>query len=440
MAESEWQMCSEAEGEERERYCDVHVLEATDATREGPAKLRRADPRRCVRKFIRSGGDNLHSLYPARSFTSLKQTVAYLTHCWYLKSTESDYHGVAVCYHFVMDRLNAVRQELVSESRKGLEVLQVLLHTVRLYIYMLSKCRHLFLILNRTVGTGEQWFDSVMHDNSTTSCITAALASGRDCATATDTDVDVEGSLSIEEMVAELTCYSLLQRAFHSFARSLDVVLLSGSLEALSPARMPDLLSPEEGHPNPTEGKRRAMMMTIWHFLGSCLRTSNPGRAISLVRNLHHQAVGGGGSALMVPPSLLAMYTRFLPGLALWRLLLMECSANRKEELSLIGVASRLGLSDESRVSVAEDPEGSSDNNKVTLRIVSVLVHLQQEGGNSTRITTDERNRPVAFRLRDGSKTSTMDRQQAYKELERHFAETFDLTATVSFEDWFPAL
>ena len=169
MAESEWQMCSEAEGEERQRYCDVHVLEATDATRGGPAKLRRADPRRCVRKFIRSGGDNLQSLYPARSFASLKQTVAYLTHCWYLKSTESDYHGVAACYHFVMDRLNAVRQELVSESRKGLEVLQVLLHTVRLYIYMLSRCTHLFLMLNGTVGTGEQWFDSVMHDNSTTS-------------------------------------------------------------------------------------------------------------------------------------------------------------------------------------------------------------------------------------------------------------------------------
>ena len=127
-------------------------------------------------------------------------------------------------------------------------------------------------------------------------------------------------------------------------------------------------------------------------------------------------------------PSLLAMYARFLPGLALWRLLLMECSANRKEELSLTGIASRLGLSD-----------GSGDNNKVPQRIVSVLVHLQQDG-NSTRITTDEHDQPVAFRLRDGSKTSTMDRQEVYTELEGHLAEMFDLTATVTFEDWFPPL
>ena len=137
-----------------------------------------------MRKFIRSGGESLHTRLPPRSLDSLRKTVSYLTHMWYIKATEidSDDKSIAVCYHFIMDRLNAVRQELVSEKKKGLEVLRLLLSMVRTYIYMGVRCRERVVTNRDKKKDEESWYDPHMLDSSTISCIAAALATGTDYA------------------------------------------------------------------------------------------------------------------------------------------------------------------------------------------------------------------------------------------------------------------
>ena len=102
-----WVYCSEEEGLDRERMLDVHVLEATDETKALAPSKRLIDPSKAVRKFIRSGGDNLHQKLPPRSIEALHSE---------LSVTALDRRPDGVHYAFVMDRMNAIRQELVSRS------------------------------------------------------------------------------------------------------------------------------------------------------------------------------------------------------------------------------------------------------------------------------------------------------------------------------------
>lgn len=401
----DWQYCSPEEGLSRERLLDVHILEATDETARGPSNQRKIDGTKAVRKFIRSGGDNLHSRLPPRSLDSLRKTVAYLTHMWYLRATEvdEDDRAVAVCYHFVMDRLNAVRQELVSEKRKGLEVLRLLLSIVRTYIFVGVRCREITEIkADITIEDKESWYDPHMLDSSTISCVTAALAEGMDCAGDSG-----EGEGDPFAMIDELTAYSLVSKAFNSFSKSLDVVVSSGSLGPLSPTVFPNLMSPEDTHLGTDAAP---MTSVVWQFIGSCLRASNPSRALHLICGL--QKVHDPDH-----PALLALLSRFLPGLALWRLLLIESTANRKEELSLSSIAAKLGLGE------GEEP---------TRAVISMLKCFEQAGTERVTLT--------AFRCRDGESTEA-GRAGVLRELGVHFAgSSHAVTASAPFEQWFPCL
>jgi len=53
--DDDWKYCSSFEGRERQRLLDVHALEATSGTAHLPMNRRRLDPKKAVRKFVRSG-------------------------------------------------------------------------------------------------------------------------------------------------------------------------------------------------------------------------------------------------------------------------------------------------------------------------------------------------------------------------------------------------
>lgn len=120
--------CSRGEVLERARICDVHLFEATDGSsdRKNPISCRVIDPSRAVRKFTRSGSSDLHKTYEPRSFAQLQATVHYLLRdIWWQSTKQSCDRGnqhllgksgsdLGLAYTFVMDRLQAVRQDIIS--------------------------------------------------------------------------------------------------------------------------------------------------------------------------------------------------------------------------------------------------------------------------------------------------------------------------------------
>ena len=275
----EWLYCSQEEGLQREQMFDVHILEASEETKHLSSNRRKIDSRRAVRKFIRSGGDNLHLRLPSRSLEQLKATAAYLTQTWYSQACSdvqsssaraAQLDSIGVLYSFVMDRVNAIRQELVSEKWVGMETVRLLLALCRLYIYLGARCRDLSATCDGTEGdhgntkAGEDfvlgWFDPHMHDNAQISCITAALGAAKDITTASasasasasgasDSGGEQQHSqpqrealssaAELADIIDELQCYSLLQRTYHAFARAIEAAVVSCSPAPLSPLLLP---------------------------------------------------------------------------------------------------------------------------------------------------------------------------------------------------------
>ena len=128
MKRREYMFCSRGEVLERARICDVHLFEATDESsdRKNPMSCRVMDPCRAVRKFTRSGSSDLHKTYEPRSFTQLHATVHYLLGDIWWQSTNQSCNrwnrnllgksgsDLGLAYTFVMDRLQAVRQDIIS--------------------------------------------------------------------------------------------------------------------------------------------------------------------------------------------------------------------------------------------------------------------------------------------------------------------------------------
>lgn len=439
-----WQMCSEEEGRDRELHFDVHVLEATDETKQGPTNSRKIDSRRAVRKFIRSGSDNLQCRYPARSLASIQYTVTYLIQCWYLNSTEtSSESDIAICYHFVMDRVNAVRQEVVSKQIKGTEALNLLNSIVRLYLNMGCRCRQL-LIINRSKSVKkDDWYDSIMHDNAITSCIIGALSNGNEY------KLDMAGGCASDNEIAyimeELTCYLLLQRTFQHFMKVVEQVVHSnGTVSLFNGMCFPDILTSMKAALEYFPGMNPLFSM-ICQFIGACLRGSNPSKAISIIYSLEPRTesvmpakgipANGSSNALRSLP-IMSLLHRFLPGLALWRLLLIECSANRGEVVSLAFLGHTLGIG---RTNAAFMTEQSVFKGNLTDNVVLILAHMgqDQEGGSSSRIICSEENQPILCRLRTGSQLNESQMKAILKSLELIFIEQYP---TLTFDHWFPQI
>lgn len=128
MRHKDYIFCSRGEVFERARICDVHLLEATSESADSrlPLSLRVIDPSRAVKKFTRSGSSDLHKTYEPRSFPQLQATVQYLLRDIWWQSTSQFIDGrnrhpsgksgsdVSSAYTFVMDRLQAVRQDIIS--------------------------------------------------------------------------------------------------------------------------------------------------------------------------------------------------------------------------------------------------------------------------------------------------------------------------------------
>ena len=113
---------------DRGRFSDIHILEATPETSDAkyPLQARVIDASRAVKKFTRSGSSDLHKTYEPRTLSQLEDTVQYLLRDIWWSSCSISFEGssqrlscrsasnVSSAYTFVMDRLQAVRQDIIS--------------------------------------------------------------------------------------------------------------------------------------------------------------------------------------------------------------------------------------------------------------------------------------------------------------------------------------
>lgn len=221
-----FQFCSVVEAEHRQKVHDVHTLESTLETRDLRPSQRMMDPTLAVKKFYRTGSLSHDSSH--RSFEALDITVHYLIfNIWnsdsliyiqnidpfnlafnfnslplpHLFIPQSIIDDFGMRYGFVMNRMNAVRQEIVIHTPELLgtigngqqntydifKVINLLVIIIRFYIqveFIVSKisCHLSHTLLLRLHRNKEKeknpilsWFDNELHKSSTTSCISTAI-------------------------------------------------------------------------------------------------------------------------------------------------------------------------------------------------------------------------------------------------------------------------
>lgn len=195
-ARSSWapyRFCSQWEAKNREKLLDIHFLEATDATFQLSPAHRVMDPCRAVKKYCRTGTENHHLKTQARSIEELKDTVEYLiTDIWQKKiilphfscnnDTVHSYDGqcdkalFSCCYGFCMDRLAAVRQEIVTYRMNDQAVVTLLMRIVWFYSHSLYASNTVLdeRDINGT-SASEYGYSMLLHEQALTTCITTTL-------------------------------------------------------------------------------------------------------------------------------------------------------------------------------------------------------------------------------------------------------------------------
>lgn len=123
-------MCPERELRMREREGLLHKFEVLAGTEHD--KKPKADPMKIIKCFSRSAaGQNVSSPWNLRPPEVLLQTISYLLH----DVINIDYCEWYKVYDFIMDRLRAVRQDMVIQNLERPYCISILQPIVRFYAY-----------------------------------------------------------------------------------------------------------------------------------------------------------------------------------------------------------------------------------------------------------------------------------------------------------------
>ena len=285
-----WSMCSEAEGLEREAEGDLHFLESTLLSRDWASSRRQADPVRVVHKFYRSDSENRHIRFPPRTFEQLVATVRHLRHVW------ENALDRGICYGFVMDRLMAVRQELVTHGDKmysTVEAVSVLAESASLYSMVYRGC------------SPSSWWDEHMHEGALSSCLSTALS----------IPLPESSLLVVGDLLDGLRATALFLHVLGTLRIALESVLVSGVLRPLSPLQ---LSLPRQAVLGSGLGQE-----WVWKLLG-LLRGGNPSGALRFISQVPGSCLG-----LMGP-----LCPRMVVALRMWRILLADRSGIKDDEVN----------------------------------------------------------------------------------------------------------
>ncbi len=162
--------CSEKEALDRQSSFDIDLLESTELTKVERRELRVHDPLKIIKKFYRSAaGEDMQSKYPPRNNDKLYSCALYLHDLW-----SSNKDNACNTYGFIMDRIRAIRQELVIDGTlETHKVVNILDTIIRFYIQSWED-----IILSGIRGSG--WFDEVLHERALSSCLASLISINAD--------------------------------------------------------------------------------------------------------------------------------------------------------------------------------------------------------------------------------------------------------------------
>lgn len=159
--------CSEQEALDRQISFDIDPLESTGLTNVERRELRVHDPLKIVKKFYRSAaGEDMKSKYPPRNSDELYSCAMYLHDLW-----RSNKDNACNTYGFIIDRIRAIRKELVIENcNLDINKVAIILDTIiRFYIQSWED-----IALCGLRGSG--WFDEVLHERALSSCLASLIS------------------------------------------------------------------------------------------------------------------------------------------------------------------------------------------------------------------------------------------------------------------------
>jgi hypothetical protein len=343
-------------------------------TRQGPISARRADPYRMVRRFYRSGTENLH--YDdvdgdVRDLDQLRESIAYLLAIWrnVIRDDEADAKlsssGVDLldlAYSFIMDRLAAVRQDLVMHHLKlerGDDASSHRSACMDILVSILRFYAHSEVIIARTnessrsSSSSSSWFSTVLHRKA----FNAALAGALDLANRDETTPLVDELYAYYLLGNQL---NLLQDAFTSSSR------MSEALARLAAA---DNLFPHELRLEARVISAKSSWCSMVWKLIVALRCGNASRALRLVERLVYE--------ISYPIGIRCMAMQLLPEIRIMRLLLMNRAAN-KEVYPIADLCERLRLS------------GHADGSEQCLQLCQALqIPLKEDATHQSIVLND---------------------------------------------------
>jgi len=163
--------CSAQEALERQSNHDIDPLESTESTKVERRELRQHDPLKIIKKFHRSAvGEDMQSNYPSRSSHALYSCALYLCDLWNSNKTNS-----CNTYVFIMDRMRAIRQEIVVENLPSSthQIVDILDATIRFYVQSWED----IIVSGMRSST---WFDEVLHERALSSCLASLISINAD--------------------------------------------------------------------------------------------------------------------------------------------------------------------------------------------------------------------------------------------------------------------
>jgi len=251
--DDDYMFCNKNEAIQRQKDHDIHQLESTNDTSHFDITKRIMLPSRIVKRYLRSSSNDIYKSYEPRTSEQLIKTVHYLlSKIWFIGNNDHNHHHVltlplSVRYSFIMDRLQAVRQELVLCETPSDVSIPILCNICQYYIHSMYTC----LIYctssssnNNNNSNNSIWYDSQLHETALNTCITRIQGS------LTNTNNNNNNNNNNNHIIlCTMAVYSILIRVTDILKNTFNSLASSSSSSILSSIQIPDLQC-KELYPN----------------------------------------------------------------------------------------------------------------------------------------------------------------------------------------------
>ena len=247
--DDEYVYCNKNEAIQRQNDHDIHQLESTNDTSHFDITKRIMLPSRIVKRYLRSSSNDVYKSYEPRTSEQLIKTVHYLlSKIWFIGNNDHNHHHVltfplSIRYSFIMDRLQAVRQELVLCETPSDVSIPILCNICQYYIHSMhtlsSTSSSVSSSSNSNSNNNSIWYDSQLHETALNTCITRIQGS------LTNTNNNNNKHI----ILCTMAVYSILIRVTDILKNIFNSLSSSSSSSILSSIQIPDLQC-KELYPN----------------------------------------------------------------------------------------------------------------------------------------------------------------------------------------------